>query len=275
MKRPHALLTTPLVCCASLLTFASTAQAAGAWSQQPGEFYAKIWNSTIVGQNAYTLDGDTLDLGVPYSLISLDYYAEVGLGKKVTLLSTGKPLGHARFGERRANFLGPLELGLRKSFSLPAGVETSLEAAYGFQGLTDRNLAPSRADYIYAPTVPTQHVRLELAAGRGFSWGWVTGSAGAKLYSNETISPAIIGFLQGGYQINARWQSELHLILNRHTGTLDVLNVTGAGESNYFGFGFGFSYWVSSRFAFNFGADGGLAQSNAAAPSLRLGFELR
>lgn len=264
-----------LLTSSALLLSSSTAMAAGAWSQQPGEFYAKIWNNTIVGENAYTLDGDTLELGVPYSLISLDYYAEVGLGKKLTLLSTGKPLGHARFGERRANYLGPLEFGLRRSFSLPASIETSLEAAYGFQGVSDRNLAPPRAAYIYAPTVPTQHVRLEVAAGRGFGWGWITGSAGTKLFSNEQISPAIIAFLQAGYQINARWQSEFHLILNQHTGTLEVLNVTGAGESNYLGFGFGFSYWLSDRFAFNFGADGGLAQSNAAAPSLRLGFELR
>lgn len=274
MTDRRLLLTSLLATCALLLP-ASTALAAGAWAQQPGEFYAKFWNGTIVGERAYALDGDTIDLGVPYALISLNYYAEVGLGQKLTLLSTGQPFGHARLGDRRANYLGPLEVGLRRSFSLPAGLETSLEAAYGFQGVNERNLAPPRADYIYAPTVPTQHVRLELAAGKGFGWGWITGSAGTKLFSNAQISPAILAFAQAGYQINARWQSEFHLILNRHTGTLDVLNVTGAGESNYFGFGFGFSYWISERFGFNFGADGGLAQSNAAAPSLRVGFELR
>lgn len=260
--------------CALTLGMSQSAFAGGAWSQEKGEFYAKISNTTLIGNKAFDLEGEAVDVG-DFHLISLDYYAEVGLGRQWTIVSSGRPIGSARYDDRRGNYLGPLSIGLRRGFSL-YGLQLGLEAAYGLQGINDRNLAPDDADFVFRPTVPTQHGQLEFAVGKGLSWGWVTGSAGAKVFSNESISPVILANVQAGYHITSKLSLDARVGLNQHTGDLEELNVTGAGETNYLGIGLGLSYWLSERVGLTVGAEGvAFAQSNASTPSLTVGVELR
>ena len=256
---------------------------AGAWTQPEGDFYLKTWGHLLIGSKAYDLESEIVDVGA-YRDIALSHYVEVGLTDDWTLVSQGKPVGWARYKDETSPYIGPLTLGIRRGFDLEWGV-LGLEAHYGYQGLLGDDDLISPTDEVrssfpgavaYRPVVESHQGRLEAALGKGMSWGWITASTGVRLFSNETISPALLGMVQIGYQPTPRLSLDVHFPYNIHTGDLEEVNISGAGESNYIGVGVGVSWWALDRVGFNIGGDGVFfAHSNAATPAFMVGVQVR
>lgn len=248
---------------------------AGAWTQPEGEHYAKVWALALVGAAAFDAEGEITE--VPdFRLFSMNYYAEYGLSDAWTVVSGGRPVGHATFDGNAALYVGDLSLGVRRGF-LNGPVRLGIEGQIGYQGAAgDQNLAPTDALYTFKPAVASATGRLEGQLGITIPNGWISANLGVKAFTSDEISTAVVGSFQIGYTIAQKVVLDLHFPVNIHTGELDSRNITGSGESDYVGAGLGVSWWVNPNVALNVGFDGVLfARSNLATPALTFGVEFR
>jgi hypothetical protein len=251
---------------------------AGGWTQPQGEFYAKVWNRSILGDQAFTLDGSIAAVPESFQDHQLWAYLEYGLTDALSLVVSGSPLGLAKYGDEITVYGSGATLGVRAALltgRFPLAVEVRGGARTSIDPLGSGTIAGS--PFVIQPVVGSALFDVELQQGVALpAHLWLTASLGTRLFSNFDLSPAITGFLQFG------WDPEFGLVLDLHANffhsvdDIEVINVLGAGNTRYLGFGLGISYWFTDHFALFIGGEGvAYAESNAATPSLMVGFELR
>ncbi len=261
-------------CCALLVPSAAHA---GGWTQDEGAMYGKIWGTGIFGNAGFDVDGEVVDTE-SFSLVSLSAYGEYGLRRDLTLVGAIEPVGAATFADQTRGYSGRMLVGLRQRFAsdpVQFAVEARLGGSPGFGG--ERDLAGADLDLEFRPTVRTYSAEWELQLGIPISdVGWVTAALGPRWSSNSELDPALQGAAQVGFGPFAGFVFDVHLSLNHSFRAPEVLNVAGATNTRYLGVGLGVSYWFVPSFAIRLAGDGVFyAQSNAAAPALQLGVELR
>ncbi len=260
---------------ALLVILTASPALAGGWTQGQGKYYLKIWDRSIIGSRSYDLAGEISD-ATSYQDHQLNLYGEFGLIDKLTLVGFTTPVGYADVDGKSATYVGPSFLGARYGFFQDT-VPTALEVHYAFApGVGDADLAAPDALFTYRPVVPFQRIDAELQIGYPIPGGWTTASVGGRYYLSGDFDPTLTATAQAGYSTSFGLVADLHLGLVKPSEAPDINNTAGTGNTDYFGFGVGVSYWLTPRFAVNAGFDGVLyARANAATPSLTLGVELR
>lgn len=250
---------------------------AGGWTQAEGASYAKIWGTGVYGAAAYGLDGELIETEA-FSMTMLSAYGEYGLRPDLTLVAAIQPIGVASFGERRRAYSGRMLAGFRQrlmSNPLQFAVEARLGGAPGFGG--DRDMAPQDEAVVFRPTERSYFVEWDLQVGVPIgSIGWFTAGFGPRWASSPDLDPVIQGTAQVGFGPFSGFVFDAHFGLNHTFGAPEVVNVTGATDTRYLGFGLGVSWWLTKSFGISLAGDGAFyAVSNAAAPALQLGVEFR
>ncbi|MFN3197341.1 MAG: hypothetical protein ACE366_02815 [Bradymonadia bacterium] len=259
--------------------FCASSAAAGGWTQPAGDAYLKVWHRSLVGNAAYTADGEVLDLSETYIDQLTQFYGEVGLTDQLTLVFQGAPVGYAAYGDESTTYVGATGAGLRSGIAV-GKLRLAVEGRYSYApDVGEDVLAAELVDDVaitYVPTVETHAIQGDLQAGYPLSFGWVTGNVGYRWHSREGLDAAIVGFAQLGWQASKTVQADVHFNLWEPLGSVEVTNVAGAGQTRYLGLGFGGSWWLNEGFALNAGLEGVVyAESNAATPTLTLGVEHR
>ena len=259
---------------AAIVTVSSGTAFAGGWTQDRGDYYAKLWGTTLFGDAAFGLDGASLPTD-DFFLLSVSAYGEYGLFNDLTLVGFATPVGTAKLGASSIAHTGKLLGGVRYRF-VDQTIQVAVEARLGgAPGLGDTDLAPPDAGYVFVPTSRTLQTELDLQLGFPLPFGWVAASVGPRAFSNAELSHAIGGSLQVGGQFG-QFVVDLHSTLNWTFQALEVVNVTGATDTRYVGVGLGVSWWPAKRFGVHLGGDGALyAASNAEALAIQLGVESR
>lgn len=263
----------------SLLTLClwpSGAKAAG-WTQPRDGYYLKVWARGLFGDQAMDAEGEVVPVE-GYRDLQLNVYGEYGVTDHWTAVFFGTPSGYAS-AERDTFYVGPLGLGLRRAL-LTGAWKLAAEAQYALEsGIGDENLfaPPDAGDetYLYIPAVDNHRGELQLQLGRGLPFGWMSFAAGGRLNSAKGIDHAVSASAQLGWQVSQRWQLQFNLQTYQPLGDVEVTNVSGVGQSRYYGFGLGVGYRFGDRIGVVAAFDGGGAQSNAATPSLQAGVELQ
>lgn len=263
----------------------SSSASAGAWTQEQGDFYLKIWDRTLVGQLVYTSDALHFAQRTPrYQDHQLNIYGEVGVHPRLTLVTALTPIGWASIGGESTSYVGPLTVGAR--VALHRGqLPIAIEAHYGFApgtgdvifdevrvGNDDR---PRRL--VYEPAIENHRGEIQLQIGRSFrvrqTNAWFAGSVGVRI--NSHLRHALTGLVQLGFSRRIDW--DVHVMLYEPGfQPVEVTNIPGVGDTRYLGFGVGIEIDVHERVAIVASADGIFyAASNAATPALNLGFAVR
>ncbi|MEL7370786.1 MAG: hypothetical protein AAFN74_17835 [Myxococcota bacterium] len=268
------------------LLAASTGPAfAGGWTQAKGAYYVKVWDRTLIGREVFVTERTTARLQDSFQDHQINVYAEYGLTEDFTLTLNGTGLGLAIFGDEQRLYSGGGALGLRYGLAkgnLPIAVEVQLGARPSSGSLATGSVEFNRSGAIEtelfdaAPSVGTGHGSLELQGGFGLPFLWMAGSAGLRGFTNGQLKPAFYIKTQIG------WISAFGLVLDLHmnwyhaTGAIGPINVYGAAQTRYLGFGLGASYWLTEHIGINAGFDGVFfATANAATPALLLGMEFK
>jgi len=248
---------------------------AGAWEQPEGDAYAKIWARALLGNQGFGIDGETVP-SADFTDVSLNHYVEYGLPQRFTLVTSGQPVGFARYADNAQTYVGRLGVGLRRSF-LTGPLRLGVQADYGYQGLVgDVDLAQGTdpAGLVYRPVVAAHTGQLTGSFGYGTSWGWLALDIGVQAWSRE-IPVALVAMAQVGVRLGERVTLDLHLPLRQHFEPITVSNVAGTGATNYQGFGIGAAFAMTDAVGITATFQGAGAQANAATPSLMLGAEWR
>lgn len=252
---------------------------AGGWTQPAGSAYAKLWYRGIMGSGVFDTEGGTFEAPERYADHGVNLYAEVGLIDWLTLVVHTNPFGSASYGDESTTYVGRTNAGLRAGTGF-GDTKLAIEVQYGFAPETGEEVIGTgvvdNKAFVYLPTVGTQSYSGELQVGHPLSFGWLSASAGVRGFSEDGLDPAIIGFGQIGWNVNRSMVLDFHLNLHEVLGDVDVINIAGAGQTRYLGFGLGYSWWFADSLGLNLGFEGvAYAASNAATPSLLFGLEYR
>ena len=261
---------------------------AGGWTQEPGHFYLKLWDRSLIrGSSGYV--GDTLGHteSVPeFSDHQLNLYGEVGVHERVTLVAALTPFGHADIGGASTAYVGPLVFGARVGL-LRGSTPLAVEVHYGYAPSVGDDLlydvTATGSDgverrIVYQPTVENHRVEAQLQMGHGFrireTGAWFTASLGAR--ANSSYRSALTAFAQVGVQ-PWRFTFDLHVgLYEPFGGSIAITNVSGAGNTRYLGMGIGIAFAITDNVGLTLGAEGVLyASSNAATPSYLFGIEVK
>jgi hypothetical protein len=262
-----------------LFVAAAPSALAGGWTQPEGAHYAKVWSRTVVGQSAHTAGGDTVELPERFIDTSLNLYGEYGLTDTLTAVAFGSPIGWSKIGDASTAVVRTMSLGLRRGWRL-GDTRLALEGHYGYSpNIGTDMLSAGEAEgepFIYVPSFESHRLSAEAQLGHPLGFGWVSLSAGYRHYTAAALDPVIYSFAQLGWNLSSAWVLDLHFNLHEPLGEVDVTEVLGVGQTRYLGFGLGARYWLTPRFALFGGFEGDVySRSNAATPSLMLGFESR
>ncbi|MGE0791244.1 MAG: hypothetical protein AB7S26_36560 [Sandaracinaceae bacterium] len=261
---------------------------ADAWTQAAGDCYLKLAARGIFGSGAYQSTGlrDDRQGIVDYQDVQANLYGECGVHPQLTVLSFMTPFGYAN-ASTSTGYVGPYGIGLRLD-PIGDGAPTrfAIQASYSY--------APPAGDVIlfeeprasprvfYRPALENHVGELDVQLGHGFVIddnvsGWVVGSVGARIQSGEGMDAALVAMAQVGMTFYGWLTAELHVPLYEPFGQPVVeTNIAGVGQTRYLGFGFTVSFWMIPELSLVLGLDGVFyASSNAATPSLMLGFQSR
>ncbi len=264
----------------TLLLSLSTAHA-GAWTQPQGQHYGKVNGRIVSGRSAFDLDGELVETD-PFTDANLQAYYEVGLTDLLTLVYTGTPLGRVTFAGTSAPYLGPNAVGVRRAL-WNQHLKVAAEGRVGWtEPFSDGDLvAKSGATntpegFVYTPTVANHFLDLALSLGRGVGNGWVTGAIGGRVNTGEGLGEAVIGNAQFGWTFKGKFVVDAHTSWYLPNNPVEQVNISGGGDTRYFGFGFGFGWWVRPDLGLVVTAEGApVAVSNAGSPSLCVGLQFR
>lgn len=261
------------------LLCAPVAQAqASAWTQPQGTGYLKVYARSLIGRHAY-INGRTLvDLSRVYQDHQLNLYGQWGVTDECTAILQATPVGLAHFAGQTDAYVEGATAAMRYrlqlqpvvlSLQLHAGARPPLSRATGEVEIEGRT-------YELRPVVGTLFGGGSVRAGRSFGDRWLTGSLGVRFHSAATLGTAFFAHLQGGWHATASVTLAAHLNWWHALGALEPVNVLGAGQTRYLGFGASATWWFTPSAGLYGGFDGVVyAYSNAATPSLLLGFEFR
>lgn len=273
------------------MLLASGRASAGAWVQDPGACYGKLWDRSLFGSGAYSAEGLRDMQEVPrYQDHLVSLYGECGVHPWVTVLISASPAGYARAGDDETFYMGPLSAGLRVGLVREGPLRLAVAARYGYApAVGDTALGSSTftlagggsAAAFYQPAVENHLGELQLELGRSFGLGsapaWLSVALGARLNSASGVDHALVGGAQIGATFWSRLVLDLHFALYEpFFQPVVVTNTAGVGQTRYLGFGITASYWFVKSFGAFFNLDGVFyAESNAATPSLAAGLETR
>ena len=258
---------------------------AGGWTQPEGAYYAKVWNRTLVGRRAFVTERTTARLPEPYQDHQLNIYGEYGITDEFTLTLNSTALGFATFGDESRVYSAGGALGLRYrmtegAISSAVEVQAGLRPGSGLLGSgtvqVDRGGVVETDDFIAEPSVGTGYGSLDFQVGYGLSFFWLAATGGLRAFTNTELKPAFYINTQIGWITRIGLMLDLHFNWHHSTGSIDRINMYGAGQTRYLGFGLGASWWLTDHFAINAGLDGVFfATANAATPSVLLGVEFK
>lgn len=279
----------PLVLMFAVSVWWTTPVSAGAWNQQAGKLYSKVWLHSVVGGLAYIEAAPSEPTGGLYTDLSLNVYMEYGVVDSFTLLLVGRPIGWASYnGDGRYNqtaYTGPIGLGFRWGW-LPGRFKLALEGQYNYapplgEVRVGEGTVPSGRSWFFAPTTSTHRLQAELQAGYGFGFGkgyngWLAAHAGFRYNSRPSLGSAVLGLLQFGVNMPFGLVLDLHFNLYLPLEPITTYNISGAGNTRYIGYGLTASYWFTKFAAVTLAVEGVvLAWANAATPAVMLGFEFK
>lgn len=264
-------------------------------SAKAGEYYLKAASRTLVGGGFFAPDGDVVDYPGTFQDHQLRLYGSYSISDAWTVVGSMTPIGLAitntQGGEALAYF-GGFDAGvswavLAEPLLVSIDIRAGLRPPSGrlSDALVEEEGEGFRA--VVEPVVGTAVGRAHIHLERGFGWGWIKLSGGGHLFSAEELEPALEGFLQLGFKPDPRvfldahvsgWYAfgELAPVEDRGAGRRRRVNVLGAGQSRYVGFGLSVEWWLFGNAALAAGLDiGPFAEANAASPSISLGLAFR
>lgn len=266
---------------AFLLTLIFAFDARAGWVQPSGAYYLKFWDRSVIGGRAFDLQGEKPELPENYQDHALNLYAEYGLTSETTVLFHGAPLGYSSYGEHSTMYSGLNWAGLR--FALLQGeFPLALELKYGYSPplgkgpLAEGTVGGSR--FVYRPTFEQHLGRGQLSAGWALAPGaWMKGAVAAIFSSNEEIDPALEAALGIGWRADFGLAITFEALLHVPARDPRVIDVIGAGNTRYLGVELMIAWWLSEHFGIHVALGGApaLTKSNAAAPALSFGVEIR
>ena len=251
---------------------------AAGWTQPAGDFYLKVWDRTLIGTRAYTTGRETVELPATYQDHQINLYGEYGVTDRLTLTVSAIPFGFGAYDEEDRGYFGGVNLGVlyqlyRGSWVAAVGVDAGGRPSSGdplFQGTVEGE------PVVIEPVVGSASGAARLEAGYGLSFGWLSTHAGARFFTNPDLNPAVFGGAQLGWNLGLGFVLDLQVSGYYAFGDFRPINVLGAGQTRYVGFGLGASWWFVDRAAVTVGLGGVfLATANAATPSINFGFEFR
>lgn len=268
----------------AVLAQVTTASAAG-WTQPEGAFYAKIWNRSLFGGQVFVRRQITAELPDRYQDHRLHIYGEYGIRDDWTLTLNAIPVAYASFGGEDRVYSAGGSLGVRYRL-LSAPISVALEAQVGARPRSgvlgegtvefDPGSGVEMREFIAEPSVSSGYGSFDVQAGFGLSFLWMSATVGIRGFTNPSLGPAVYINSQIGWISKFGLIIDLHLSYYHSTGSIGPLNLYGAGQTRYVGFGFGATWWVHHRVGVNIGVDGAFfATANAATPSLNIGMEFK
>lgn len=275
-----------LVLGAACLTLGSAASGAEAGPS----YYVKAVDRSLIGDRLFDPDGSVRNLGSgSLQDHQLNVYGALQLDERWSLSGSLVPVGWARWGRDDASddfaYFGGGQLGaryapvigeLRLSVGISAGARPGSGPLLGEQTLAPRGNEPGLR-VVAEPVVGTAHGGLDLGLQWSLPFGWLSASVGGQAFSAAELQPALTGFLQLGFVLGPV-NLDGHLNGWYAFGELTdaPVNIFGAGQTRYVGFGVGAEWWVVPEVAVVAGFEGALfAANNFAAPSLTLGVAFR
>ncbi|MFT5585094.1 MAG: hypothetical protein ACI9VR_002682 [Cognaticolwellia sp.] len=254
---------------------------AGGWTQEPGDYYVKIWGRSLLGTGVFgPALGEIDQLEERYQDHQLQSYGELGVTERLTWVGYAVPVGHARYGDQGNTYVGPLSTGVRvqlfRSDALALSAQAMLggRVPFGEKALFEGEV--NGQQMVVRPTLATGQADAELQLGIARPKGWMSFHAGARGFTGDHYLPAVTGYAQFGWTPKDHLVFDLHLPIYRSFGAIDEVDVLGVTNTSYLGFGLSGSVWLSEHLAVTGSFEGAaLAVSNAATPSLNLGIELR
>ncbi|MCA9564882.1 MAG: hypothetical protein KC561_15400 [Myxococcales bacterium] len=258
------------------LLLAGNAAASG-WTIPAESYYLKIWDRTLIGSVGFDRQGEKVELPGSYQDHALNIYFEYGIDYDWTLTVFSRPVGFAAVADKRTAYMGQTVVGVRRALlRRPFGLTAELRYGYA-PALGDAPLSASIEGgelRYYSATESTHRVDLEVGAGWGLGWGWLSTRIGARYLSE--FDPVLFGGAQFGVNTDVGFIASIFADFHEPLASLQRSNFSGAGETRYIGYGADFSYWFSPHFAISAGVAGAfLVESNASTPNLSLGFEFR
>lgn len=257
---------------------------AAGWTQPEGAYYVKLWGRSLVGWNAFDANGAAAELPGTFTDLALSVYGEYGLMEGLTLVAFGNPVGWTHYSEgTSAAYVGAQGLGVRIGRAVGA---LQVAGAFRYAYLPSSAAVGSGTleggePFVLQAGVATNRIDGELQLGAPLSFGWWSAALGGRAFDGTSadgtpIDPAVIGFAQLGWQMSARWTTDLHFNLHQPLGAVEAVNVLGAGQTAYLGVGASGTWWFLPNWGLHMGFEGVVyAQSNAETPTLTLGFETR
>ena len=251
---------------------------AGGWTQPAGDTYIKVWDRSLIGAEGFFADGSRRDLDTVYQDHALNAYAEWGAAEAWTVTLSTNPLGYAAAGGGKTAYVGPSWLGLRRGLTTESPWRTAIELRAGGAPGVGARVGSGQVEgdpWEYRPTVGTAQLGGELQAGRSL-WRrtWASAAVGGWWFSRAEMDPVVTATLQWGVSTTDGWAFALTVPAWLPTGPVQHVNVAGAGQTRYLGFGGDLSRKIAGRLAVTVGIAGAAAWSNASTPSLLAGIEL-
>lgn len=258
--------------------------AAGGWTQPEGAYYVKVWDRSLLSPRegiAFGTDGKTVGGLSGFQDHQLNLYAEYGLLDHLTLVGFSTPVGFAAFAGESSVYVGTTGFGARlrlldSSVKLAVQGQASYAPPVGDDVIAKEQPEAFGPAVVYVPTVETAAGELQLQAGYGMSWGWLTGYGGVRANSASAVGHAVTGFAQLGVSRLEHFQFDGHCNLYQSFDAISMVNLSGAGRTSYLGLGLGAAYAVTERAALVIGLEGvAYARSNAGAASMTVGVEFK
>ncbi len=254
---------------------------AGGWTQEPGDYYVKVWGRSLVGTGVFGAElGEVSQLEARYQDHQLQSYGELGVTERLTWVGYAVPVGHARYGDQGGSYVGPLSTGVRVQLMRSDALALSVQGMVGGRpplgqdAVLDQEIDGQQI--VVRPTLATGQGDAELQLGVARRKGWWSFHAGARGFTNGAYLPALTGYAQFGWTPKEHLVFDLHFPIYRSIGTVDEIDVLGVTNTSYLGFGLTSSIWLNEHLAVTGSFEGAaLAVSNAGTPSLNVGIELR
>ncbi|CAN0564483.1 unnamed protein product, partial [Laminaria digitata] len=251
---------------------------ASAWTRPAGTGYLKLYIRSLIGRHAY-VDGRTmLDLGSVYQDHQLNAYGEWGVTDDLTVSLEGNALGLTAFNGEVDPYMAGVMAAVRYrlqvepfvlSLQLHGGGRPALAQPTGVVDVDGRTIE-------VLPVVGTLVGGGSVRAGWSVDDVWLSTATGLRFHSSEALDTAIFAQVQVGWHLSSALTIAGHLHLWHALGDLGPVNVLGAAQTRYLGFGVGATWWLWSDVGLHAGFDGVVyAYNNAATPSLLLGLEFR
>lgn len=197
-----------------IVLFSSTKSIGQAWTKQKGASFTQIGYSSIIGNAKYSDTGDFLDLSREVSDLTLQFYHEMGITDRLTVIanvpvkfvSTGKEIVSTGFS---GNILPSGNLNGLGNINLSAvyGIKQKSSLVYSVQLGAMLNTASEKQSVGLRTGVKAWGLAPSFHVGYGHDKFWSSFDLGGTLRSNDFSTQ-----LFSTFQIGTRVKNYLHVI---------------------------------------------------------------